>query len=181
MSYEKIEAVTGGSPSPAMISFYYEFDKLFNSAILRTGYRAKNVKDQGGNAQIDDFMLSPDEKSIVKEYLEQGLYDTAGELFKITGGVKDPIFFDVDYTPVGSTELESKVCGFKILDNVNYNENVVGNIDKKILNCLRYYILREWYISTSMTADAQIAEAQFKEYLTKMKNLSFELRKPLMS
>lgn len=179
MAYEKKSAVTSGTPVPAHIVFYYEVDKLFNSASIRSGYRAKMIKDQSGESQLDDIQLSADEKAIFLEFLEQGLFDTLGELFKITGAITSPIFFNIDYTPSGGTA--KKCCGGKILDYASYNENILGNIDKKIENCLRYFVLREWYISCSQGEDAKVSDAQFSNYLKKMKNLSFDLRKPLMS
>ena len=118
-------------------------------------------------------------KSIFLDILEQIVFDTFGELFKITESVKEPIFFNVSYTPHSASAIVC--CGAKILNNSNYSLNILQNLDKKIENCLRFGTLREWAISTSQMEDAKINEAQYKEYLRKVKNLSFELRKPLMS
>ena len=180
MSVEQIVAVEGGSPVPATINFYYEIEKLFNSVSIRTAYRAKMTKDQQGESQLDDIQLTSQERSIFLEFLEMVTFDTFGELFKITESVKEPIFFNINYTPL-SPAVAVLCCGAKILDNENYSLNILQNLDKKIENCLRYGTLREWAISTSQLEDAKINEAQYKEYIRKVKNLSFELRKPLMT
>lgn len=183
MAYEKTEAVTETTPSPATITFWYEIDKLFNSVSIRTAYRAKMVKNQEGESQLDDIQLSVDEKAVFKEYLEQGVFDVFAELLKITQGVTTPIFFDTDFTPADAGEGVDavKACGGTILDNASFNENIIANIDKKIENALRYFVLYQWYISCSMMADAEINLKQYKDYLMKLKNLSFDLRKPLMT
>lgn len=184
MAVEKKAAVAAGidpvtAAIPATIRFYYETAKVFNSLSLRTTYRAKNIKNPAGESQEDYFAISQMEMDIVKEHLEQAIFDIFGEMFKITEGVTTPIFFNSAFTPTGGSELVAS--GGIIKDNAAFDENVLLNIDKKIENCIRYFILSEWYIVCSMGEDAKMNYEKYREYLRQMKNLTFSLRKPLMS
>ncbi len=71
--------------------------------------------------------------------------------------------------------------GFEIVDNKAFNANLLPSIDKKIENYLRYSIMREWYASTGLANDMAINAAMAKDNLIRVKNLTFQLRKPLMS
>lgn len=177
MAFKKIAAA---GAEPAMVQFAYATDDLFNSVAIRSTYRAKMVKDGAGESQLDDVAISQDEKDIVREILEQAIYDVFGELFKITESVDSPIFFDAD-TVLGATGDAVKASGGLIKDNQAFNANVLPNIDKKIENCLRYYVLAEWYVSASMASDAELNWGKYKDYLRQVKNLTFQLRKPLMT
>ena len=176
MSFEKIAAA---GADPAMIRFYYPTDDIFNSVSIRSTYRAKMVKDNQGESQLDDIAISQDEKDIVKEILEQAVYDIFGELFKITESVDNPIFFDASITLVNTSTVVAS--GGLIKDNAAFNTNVLPNIDKKVLNAIRYYILSEWYVSNSMADDAKLNWEKYRDYLRQVKNLTFQLRKPLMT
>ena len=176
MSFEKIAAA---GAEPAMVRFYYETDDVFNSVSLRSAYRAKMVKDNTGESQLDDIAISQDERDIVLEIMEQSIYDIFGEMFKITEAVNNPIFFNEAITLVSTSEVTAS--GGLIKDNEAFNENLLPNIDKKILNSIRYYILAEWYVSASLGNDAELNFAKYKDYLRQVKNLTFQLRKPLMS
>lgn len=71
--------------------------------------------------------------------------------------------------------------GCEIRDNASFNANLLPSIDKKMEACIRYYIMKEWYGSTGLQADMQLNQSMYKQNLIKMKNLTFQLRKPLMS
>ena len=244
MSYERIKAI--GS-NPAKIRFSYDTDFLFNSVSLRSTYRGKNVKNTGGESQLNDVALSQDEKDIIKEFLSQAIYDVFGDLFKITEVVDDSIFFDVntvedvltgtvtvsagaaavvgvntlfltelyvgssikiasEYFTVGAiaddTNLTlsanhvagaaavaaytgiasaNKRSGGDIEDKEAFNVNLLPNIDKKIENSLRYFILAEWYGAVGMGEDLTLNYNTYLRYKLDMNNLTFQLRKPLMS
>jgi len=177
---EAEKSLTGGvNTLPAMIRFYYETDDVFNSVSIRSSYRAKMVKDNEGASQLDDVAISQDERDIVLEILEQAIYDVFGEMFKITEDVTDPIFFNEEVILDAGGIITA--CGGLIKDNEAFNVNVLPNIDKKIENCLRYYIMAEWYVASSMGPDAELNFARYKDYLRQVKNLTFQLRKPLMT
>jgi len=175
-----VEKTAAAGDVPASIRFYYETEKMFNSLSLRTSYRAKMIKDTEGVSQTDDVAISQDEKDIVKELLEQAVYDIFGEMFKITEGIADPIFFDTTFTPKGGAS-ELTVSGGILKDNEAFNANILTNIDKKIENCIRYFILTQWYVVCALGTDAKLNQDQYTDYLRQVKNLTFQLRKPLMS
>ena len=78
-------------------------------------------------------------------------------------------------------KLNVLASGCEIRDNAAFNENLLPSIDKKMEACIRYYIMKEWYGSTGLQNDMQLNQAMYKQNLIKMKNLTFQLRKPLMS
>lgn len=71
--------------------------------------------------------------------------------------------------------------GGLIKDNEAFKTSVLPNIDKKIENYIRYYIMAEWYVAASLGDDAQLNFAKYKDYLRQLKNLTFQLRKPIMT
>ena len=176
MSYANI-AATSDPVEPAKIRFFYTTIALFNSLNLRTHYRAKMIKDGAGESQIDDAAISQDEKDIVKELLEEGAYDLGAEMFKIAQGVSNSIFFDDTLTAV----LDAESSGFELLDNAAYNSNLLPAIDKKFLNCLRYFCLRGWYSIIGSAEDVKANDIMYQTNLSRLKNLTFQLRKPTMS
>lgn len=78
-------------------------------------------------------------------------------------------------------KLNVIASGSEIRDNAAFNENLLPSIDKKMEACIRYYIMKEWYGSTGLQTDMQLNQGLYKQNLIKMKNLTFQLRKPLMS
>lgn len=84
-------------------------------------------------------------------------------------------------SPAAYEYMNVTASGFEIKDNAAFNANLLPSIDKKIEACLRYYIMKEWYGSTGLQADMQLNQQLYRQNLVKMKNLTFQLRKPLMS
>ena len=178
MSYAKFAATTGTNAEPAKIRFWYTTDELFNSVSLRSTYRANMVRNKEGEAQLDDVAISQDEKDIMIEFLKEAIYDVSAELFKITEGIAVSTFANISMT-INSV---ATICsGFEIKDNVAFNANLLPNLDQKIENTIRYSILREWYASVGMETDVQINAVMAQKNMSKVKNLTFQLRKPLMS
>ena len=176
MSYTKFEAATAPATEPAKIRFDYTTDEIFNSVSLRSTYRANMTKLADGESQLDDIAISQDELDIVKEFLAESVYDIAAELFKITEGISLSVYVD---TVLTDATLASN--GFEIKDNAAFNANLLPSLDKKIENTIRYSILREWYASTGLLNDMKINQDMARANLIKVKNLTFQLRKPLMS
>ena len=174
MSYEKIVALAS---EPAKIRFTYTTSAIFNSLDLRTHYRARMIKDSAGESQIDDTAISQDENDIVKELLEEGVYDLGAEMFKIAQGVSNSIFFDSTL----ETVLDVESSGFELVDNEAYNSNLLPAIDKKFLNCLRYFCLRGWYSIVGSLEDVKANDMMYQTNLSRLKNLTFQLRKPTMT
>ena len=181
MSFERIAAVTGPPAIPATVKFYYSSDKLFNSLALRTSMRANVIKDTKGETQLDDYSISQSEKSVVREMSEQAVFDVFSKMFKITEGVTSPIFIETSVTPSGQGAVAVIASGGSIKDNASFDANVLLNVDKKIENCIRYYILSEWYLMAAMFDDAKINRERYQSYVVELKSLLLQLRKPLMS
>lgn len=230
MSVEKFNAEAETAGESAKIRFSYETDKIFNSVSLRTTYRANMTKNQEGESQLDDIAISQDERDIMIEFLADGVYEIAAELFKITEGINLSVFVNkaivssdglgasgadatpapatttpvapevgdaytvtttawggfavgdvVIYTASGFIRLNQTASGFEIKDNSVFNANLLPSLDKKIEACIRYYIMREWYGSTGMQNDMVLNASLYKANVIKVKNLTFQLRKPLMT
>lgn len=174
-----VEKTVAAGEVPATIRFYYPTDYIFNSLNLRTTYRAKMVKNQAGESQLDDVAISQDEKDIVNEMCKQAVYDIFSELFKITEGVVDPIFFNISINTVAAPTVPVVASGGSIVNYDAYPMSILENIDMKIENCIRYYILSEWYVMCALVDDAKLNTARYQKYLTEFKNLTFSLRKRL--
>lgn len=178
MSYKEIAEVTAtGEEQPAKIRFSYPTEAIINSLQLRTHYRAKMIKDNNGESQLDDFAIGSDEKDMVKEMLEEGIYEIGTALFKMADGVDNSIFFDSDL----EAELDAKSSGFEIVNRQAYNTNLLPAIDKKILSCIRYFCLKKWWAAVASPDDVTTNTNEYNSLLRDLKNLSFQLRKPAMT
>lgn len=71
--------------------------------------------------------------------------------------------------------------GFELVDNAAYNTNLLPSIDKEIKNCLREFCLKEWYNIVGIIDDYKIHSLAYTDSLKEIENLTFQLRKPLMS
>jgi hypothetical protein len=154
------------SGTPNTIRFYYDMLALFNSVSLRTTYRSNTVKNQEGESQ--------DEKDIVKEFLYEAAYEIFSNLFKIAEGVATSI-------SVGSSCTTGQLVQGYIVDYDAYNENVLPAIDSSIENCLRYFVLTKWFKIVGLKDEAAESYVDYRSNLSKMKNQTFQLRKPSMS
>ena len=181
MSFERIAAVVGPPAIPATIKFYYSIQKMFDSVSLRTIMRSNVIKDAKGEVQTDDYAISQSEKPAIDEMFEQALFDVFGKMVKITEGVATPIFIEASVLPSGVGAVAVIASGGSIKDNASFDANVLLNVDKKIENCIRYYILSEWYLMVAMIEDAKINLARYQLYVVELKSLLLQLRKPLMS
>ena len=106
----------------AKIRFHYGTDDLFNSLSLRTSYRAKMIKDSGGNSQLDDIAISQDELDITKELLKSGTAKIGLKMFKIAQGVTDSIFYNDVLT---NEDAVATVTGTPIAGGTGYVEGDV--------------------------------------------------------
>lgn len=233
MSFNRLPATTDPAV-PATIKFFWGTTELFDSVQIRTSYRAKMIKDQAGESQLDDFAMSPQERRIFVEYLDDVIFELAAAMFKLTQGIDTSIFVDdedalifyidgeaidgsncalAEISPQGPTiyplykvtgewggfsvgdyvylsdpengtftKVEPiKASGFSIVDNAAFNANVLPTIEKKMRNCIKYYIMREWYGSVALKEDMLTNNEMYKMNLVLVKNLTHELRKPLMT
>lgn len=177
MAYERKDAA---GAIPKTIVFYYLTDNVFNSVSLRSTMRARSVLDKEGEAQLDQVAISPDEKAFVLEALKEVIGNVFGSMFKITDTItENPFHVNEDYTPSGKPA--GKYSWGVIVDNQAFNAALLQNIDNKIENCIRFFILTEWYIVCGLGDDAKLNLGKYMEYLKEAKNLTYELRRPLMT
>jgi hypothetical protein len=187
MAYEKIPEVVENEVvvSLAKIRFYYPTQKIFNQLSLRTHYRSKMIKDADGKSQLDEIAISQDELDITKDMLERAIFSIGNSFFKMAQGVENSIFFDsllpVPDSSPEENELEEASSGFEIIDHMAYNVNLIPAIDKEIENTIREFCLREWFSIVGIVPDYQLHDLAFNNSLKKVENLTFQLRKPLMS
>lgn len=174
MSYEVIAEV---GEEPAKIRFYYTTTEIKNSLMLRTSYRAKNIKDAKGETQLNEVGLSTNENNIILEMLEEASYEIGTFMFKLADGVANSIFFNNTLTDA----LAAASSGFELLDNSEYNENLLPVIDKKIKNNLMYFCLRNWYGVLGLTNDIEANNALYEIGMQKLNDLTFQLRLPTMT
>jgi len=71
--------------------------------------------------------------------------------------------------------------GFELLDNAAYNTNLLPVVDLKILNCIRYHILRAWWGVIGSANDIAANNDLYMVNLRELKNFTFQLRKPTMA
>lgn len=248
MSFIRIPATTTPAVVPATIKFYWATQELLDSLKLRTSFRAKLLKDQTGEAQLDDFVIGSQEKPIFIEYMEDVIFELEAAVSKLTPGIDSSIFIDdtgvvlvvdnssplfyvnghfVDITgtgpvliltsgpndegeifyvvdewnglevgkyyykitgsedftltqPIVQQNAHPLASGFSIADNTLFNSKILPSLDKKLKNCIKYFIMREWYGSVGLKEDLISNDAMYRMNLIAMKNLVHELRKPLI-
>jgi hypothetical protein len=176
MAQEKI-AVAG--EVPALISFYYTVDSMFDDASLRTMYQARNKKDTEGKSKIDDNSITEDERDIHLGLLEDAVYDVFLTLLKYTKSIPDAIFHNTAYTPAGGSE--ALTSGVKIVDNAAYNENYINVIDKNLRKAIRFYVLRDWAGVIAEEDDRVKFNTLYELAMRNVINYGMQLKKVLYS
>jgi hypothetical protein len=87
----------------------------------------------------------------------------------------------VNITTVADVSIfTNESSGFELVDNAAYNNNLLPVIDKKMEACLIHYALKEWYGTVALPNDIQANTILYNEQLSKLKDLTFQLRKPTM-
>ena len=99
MANEKIPA---DSPTPAIISFYYLVDDVFNDSSLRSMYQARNKKDAANISMIDQYAITEDERDIHAGLLEDAVNVVFTKLLKYTKSIPDAIQHNSQYTPLAT-------------------------------------------------------------------------------
>jgi hypothetical protein len=176
MASEKIAAA---GTEPAIISFYYTVDSIFDEDSLRTMYQSRNKNNAEGESTIDENSITEDERDIHLGLLEDAVYDVLLVFVKFTKFIPDAIYHNVNYTPSGGAE--ALTSGLKIKDNAAYNENYVTVIDKNIEKAIRFYILRDWSTIISEETDAVKFNGLHELAMRNIYKHSKELKKVLYS
>lgn len=181
MSLEKTAIVTGPPIVPAKVRFYYEIERLFNSASMRTNLRANVIKDEKtGETQEDIYAINESERNALTDFMSIGIKKIASKVLRVLAGFTDPVFIETTFTPAGaSTAIIAS--GVIILDNAKYVNDVLNAIDNEFENALRYYILEQWYIFCAMEKDAALNQLLHSNSIKELSKLMLQLRKPLAS
>lgn len=176
MSYEKIAA---SAPEPALISFYYTMDELFNINSLWTMYKAVHKIDGTGENQVDSLAITEDERDIFNSILSDAVFDVFNRFLKYTKSITNAILFNEDYTPSGGDPAKSVVV--KIVDNDAYNDNYLKPIGKVLEKALRFYVLKEWFSMKDMDNDAAKAELSYRRNINELLRHSMQLKKAALT
>ena len=95
------------------IAFTYEVDDLFTDASRVSAFTSKNLRDKEGNAMVDTFALSEDERGVYLQGMKSILPDIYDLLIKLTSDIDNAFI-------VSDTEIK-----FIINDNDVYNANLL--------------------------------------------------------
>lgn len=176
--------VTGTPPEPNIIAFYYRVADMFNNVILRTMYRAKNIRDNNNESQVDDWAISEDEKDFFNITIEKAIHDAFNTVMKMTTSVTDALLLNVLENTIntGSGSAEEKCYGFKVRDHEAYNANILNLVDDGIKNMVESYVMMEWYKTVGQNEELQkwLGEYMKNREILVTKRL-FQLRKPFIS
>ena len=169
MSYEK------QAGPPKVIRFYYGIDAIFTKVSRKSSFKAASVLKENGQADFDRIQLSDDnEKTLMKDYMQEALLEIFSILFKIIAG--NSIVHDAAFTPSGGSAIQAFYAD--IADNEKYRTINLDLIDKKIDNAVVDFILFKWYALKGFPDDASIHRAEFNSYLAQISEKSLALRQP---
>jgi hypothetical protein len=141
-----------------------------------THYRAKTIKDQQGKSQTDDYAMSEAERDAFLVFLDYAVRNVFSELVKLTKGVTNSVFVNVDIA--GPPAVPAS--GFSIIDNGNFNENVLGLVDIHARESIILYILKDWYKIIGHSEEYSRLTVEYMGAIVKLSNILFELRKKLI-
>lgn len=182
------QQVLATSTIPAHIIFFYTEDSMFNNVMIRSMYRAKNIRDNAGESQVDDYAMSEDERDAFNMFLSTAIHSAFNNVMKMTSGVTSALILGVEADTIFTATLPTGVVatdiiyGFKIKDHEAYNENNIVLVDEGVKTMVETHIMREWY---EMVGHADEFAKMNAKYLALKNDLItkrlFQLRKPLIS
>jgi hypothetical protein len=158
------------------IRFYYTTEGLFNEVSLRTHYRAKTIKDQQGKSQTDDYAISEAERDAFLVFLDYAVKNVFAELVKLTKGVDASVFVNTDIS--GPPAVAAS--GFSIIDNGNFNSNVLDLVDINARESIILYIMKDWYKTIGHGEEYSRLTIEYMAAIIRLSNILFELRKKLI-
>lgn len=147
------------------IAFTYEVDDLFTDASRVSAFTSKNLRDKEGNAMVDTFALSEDERGVYLQGMKSILPDIYDLLIKLTSDIDNAFI-------VSDTEIK-----FIINDNDAYNANLLLLLYNAIRETLIQGSLKVWY-RTSLHGDLfKIYNESYQQSLTELYNRLFQLKR----
>lgn len=164
------------------IIFYYATQDLFDRVNALSLYKAKNIKNQAGEAMIDEYALTQGERDAFNVFMPSCATKIFGIVFKLTNAVDNAMVIN-GYVPIGSdsTALED-VYAMIINDRDAYNDNAIDMVDRGIYDMLVWLCLSDWYELNNLDSEAAKALAKYNDLKVDMMNRRlFDLRKPLLN
>lgn len=170
---------------PKYIVFYWEKSTLFDNISLRTMYRARSLRNEKGESQIDEYGMSADETDAFELFVKQAFDDAFNIVLKMTTGVTDAIIIDETITVPAAPALGvtiNNAYGFKILDEEAYNLNNLYTVDSGVKDYVDAHVMAAWYSLVGHGDEhalwlAKLADVR-RDLITKK---LFQLRKPSIS
>lgn len=167
MSYKKI------SGTPNIIKFSYNNDTMFEKIQLRSMYKVKSIKDNEGEAMIDEYGISEDEELYYDEFISDAVYSVFEVIKKMVKTVTNSV--------IVPDSTNSSVIAFSIIDRQAYDENMLPLCDQLINTYIKQQVLTDWFKDKALNDlfekslnDLGIIEQRLVDAL-------FELKKPLIS
>ena len=156
--------------------FYYGSTALKNEVILRTTYRAKTIKSEGGKSQLDDYAMSENESDAFLLFLDRAIRNVFAELIKLTATVKNSVFVNINKG--GSLGVCS---GWYLNDYSAGNDNAIDMIDIFARESIVMFIMKEWYAMMGIASEHERLTIEYRGKIVELSNQTLELRKKSLS
>jgi len=165
------------------IVFHYITDDLFDRVNALSLYKGKAIKNQAGEAQIDEVAMTAGERDAFNIFMPTAATKVFSLVQKMTNNVTGALIINgpVDFGDASDSDLTNQYAVI-IEDNSAYNENCLLQVDKGIQDMLTFHCLSDWYELMNLDDQAAKMLAKYNEMRLEMVNKRlFDLRKPLMS
>ena len=156
------------------IEFSETTPSLFNEVKQLSAYQVRNIKDDKGIDNVDDYALTEGEEDFFTTQLRYVVPEVFSHLTKWAKGISSSVFIDYD------TSTTAK-CGFKLVDYMAYDDNILDVIDPKIRECYVLWILHKWFFHSGLHDLSKEFGAMYWENIKSLKAKAFDLIKPLMT
>lgn len=176
MSYTK-------DTSNATLVFHYASDDLFDRVNALSLYKGKAIKNQAGEAQIDEVAMTAGERDAFNIFMPTAATKVFSLVQKMTNSITNALVINgaVNFGDASDSDLTNRYAVI-VEDNDAYNENVLQQVDKGILDMLTWHCLADWYELMNLDEQAAKMLAKYNDMRREMTNTRlFDLRKPLLS
>lgn len=151
---------TGGANGT--IKFEYTVASILEEVESTTANIASKL--EGDAEALDKYTLTADENFHFTEYLKEAHLNVSRVLKKMTLGIANAITID-----------NTKVT-YIIVNKSAYNASVLPVFDKIIIDTLKNFILKEWYVQCALKDWAEYYGAKYQESLKNISKHSTSLR-----
>ena len=176
MSYTK-------DTSNGTIVFHYVTDDLFDRVNALSLYKGRAIKNQAGEAQIDEVAMTAGERDAFNIFMPTAATKVFTLVQKMTNSVDNALVINgpVDFGDASNSNLTNQYAVI-IEDSAAYNENCLLQVDKGIQDMLTFHCLSDWYELMNLDDQAAKMLAKYNDMRLEMVNKRlFDLRKPLLS